>query len=465
MLFKPNAGIVLLSWLIVACILLAPMAYSEDTDDLVIISIGYDGREIYLSDAVVLNYMDVYDLAGATLPSVSDPSPYEVIVKDAQGNILYQLPFNDLDNGMPLEKVRDLSSVEVVFGSEVEFSQMLSLCNHDGVCQACGGSGCVLAEDILGCDDCRSGGADRYCDGIKDSICDPDCGGLMDADCGRTCDGSGGELCTDKEICVGGSLQTTVETGYCCMGGRCVSAGEYVETIVEMQNQPSLTITAEGMTAASVQQHGKDDYCRGILGGIVCEPDEYCDGKNIEHYFGASCCVGDCILYPSVGNVTWPTLSEYLLTEQNVSSAFGVFVQPAPEIYEGLPAGEFPHEALSGVLEEAPPAVSGIEQIGAAAQSVVDKVDWVYVVVIALSTLIVIFILVGIFRKSASARTSGEEKQAYPDLQAEIDSLAAQGDDYRKIEAVLVQKGFEKSVVDSEIRKNYQKRVEAQAKK
>ncbi|MEK6957736.1 MAG: hypothetical protein AABW99_02045 [archaeon] len=49
---------------------------------------------------------------------------------------------------------------------------------------SCGDNVCEMHEDYRSCaSDCRSGGKDNYCDGIKDSVCDPDCVQSTDADC------------------------------------------------------------------------------------------------------------------------------------------------------------------------------------------------------------------------------------------------------------------------------------------
>jgi len=54
----------------------------------------------------------------------------------------------------------------------------------------CGSGLCDSGEDYKSCpDDCSSGGADGYCDGVKDGICDSDCERTGDEDC--LCNGDG----------------------------------------------------------------------------------------------------------------------------------------------------------------------------------------------------------------------------------------------------------------------------------
>lgn len=49
----------------------------------------------------------------------------------------------------------------------------------------CGDGSCGMPENALSCPDCRSGGWDNLCDGIRDGRCDPDCqAGRGDPDCG-----------------------------------------------------------------------------------------------------------------------------------------------------------------------------------------------------------------------------------------------------------------------------------------
>lgn len=64
-----------------------------------------------------------------------------------------------------------------VIGSETEIKEV-SQCNANNKCEP------NLKEDFAVCpQDCSSGSADDYCDGIEDNICDSDCFGETDADC------------------------------------------------------------------------------------------------------------------------------------------------------------------------------------------------------------------------------------------------------------------------------------------
>ncbi len=68
-------------------------------------------------------------------------------------------------------------------GNSTEVTKLMNLSFAETVC---GDKNCGMPEDTLSCPvDCRSGGWDKLCDGIRDNRCDPDCpDGLNDPDCG-----------------------------------------------------------------------------------------------------------------------------------------------------------------------------------------------------------------------------------------------------------------------------------------
>ena len=69
-------------------------------------------------------------------------------------------------------------------GEEIPVIQLMGLSFAESVC---GDGNCGTAGENYGTcpEDCPSGGADEYCDGIRDGICDPDCVELeeFDPDC------------------------------------------------------------------------------------------------------------------------------------------------------------------------------------------------------------------------------------------------------------------------------------------
>ena len=70
-------------------------------------------------------------------------------------------------------------------GTTREVTQVMNLSFAE---TRCGDGSCGQPEDFVSCPaDCRSGGWDTLCDGVRDSICDPDCpAGKSDPDCGAS---------------------------------------------------------------------------------------------------------------------------------------------------------------------------------------------------------------------------------------------------------------------------------------
>jgi len=66
-------------------------------------------------------------------------------------------------------------------GTEVEVAELMGLSFEE---TTCGDGVCGIPENHSSCpQDCKSGGEDGYCDGVKDEICDPDCLNGEDVDC------------------------------------------------------------------------------------------------------------------------------------------------------------------------------------------------------------------------------------------------------------------------------------------
>lgn len=348
------------------------------------------------------------------------------------------------------------ASVRIVSGSDVLFEKTFSFCNDNGVCEPCEGQGCSIMENSLTCADCASGSADLFCDLRNDGICDPDCNDV-DGDCAGcapycffdymedfSCSALGGQACDDFTDCVGGFLVYAEDTGDegCCLQGMCRLMSEYVETTAQLENQPSLTITPEGEFASIVQEQGPiDQYCIEELKGIVCAEDEFCRGEETEYYHDIFCCIGECIRYKEEANITAPI--DYLAE---------LYEEPSEEIEEAQEiAGEFPEEEIEPELPIMPEKEP----------TLLERINLFYASIFLVGILAVVFFFVIGFKTSASRKIKEEQKAAPAtvDLQSQIDTLVAQGSNYKQIEQVLLQKGYESSAVDMQIRKNYQNRL------
>jgi len=425
-----------------------------------------------------------------------DSSTTEVVVEGLGGNVLSRKFLEGYSTQMAF--VPGTSGVKIVSGISVLAEKKVSFCDNDKVCEPCIGASCSLIENSLTCTDCRSGSRDGFCDTVPDGICDTDCGfDLADADCERqcsqdcgleeadllSCDDMGGSVCGPEEDCMNGWMAYTWDSMYCCVGGVCAYPNEYVQTMVTLQNQPSMVITPSGEFASTVQDYGIGDYCVEKLGGSICDaPTEYCDGDLVEYYYNTYCCVGSCARYPesafqsddfmfAVRNETSRPLSEgemfslydFSAMESQLESERDSFYPE--EILQDLPEGEFPHEGIAEAATE-PPVVSeqSISDAGASAAAAIskisDKIDLLQVALIALGALFFVAICLVLFTRSASKKVAAESARV--DLQSEIDSLVSQGNDYKRVEQVLVSRGIDKSLVDSEIKKNYDKRVQLQ---
>ena len=82
------------------------------------------------------------------------------------------------------EICRDCTVCVLPDGTEVEVTKLMGLSFGEPVC---GDGMCVFPENYESCSqDCPSGSADNYCDGVEDGICDPDCEEGADPDCEAT---------------------------------------------------------------------------------------------------------------------------------------------------------------------------------------------------------------------------------------------------------------------------------------
>ncbi|MBW2996879.1 hypothetical protein KY349_00905, partial [Candidatus Woesearchaeota archaeon] len=203
--------------------------------------------------------------------------------------------------------------------------------------------------------------------------------------------------------------------------------------------------------ASIVQEQGPiEDYCIEELKGIICAEDEFCSGEETEYYHDVFCCIGECIRYKKEVTVTAPI--DYLA-----------------EIYEEVPE-EIPEEIEEPeVIEEFPEEeiepeipIEEIPIIPEKEPTLLERINLFYASIFLVGILAIVFFFVIGFKTSASRKMKAEAKPAALDLQSQIDALVARGNNYKQIEQILLQKGFERSVVDIQIRKNYQNRLKLQ---
>jgi hypothetical protein len=381
---------------------------------------------------------------------------------DGNSNVVYSSDFSS-PWFAPYE--RSASKVRVVSDAGVLVERSVVFCNNNGICEPCKGPDCNIFENSLTCSDCDSGSADLYCDLARDGVCDPDCNDV-DGDCDLcspycffadqedfTCAAISGQKCDPVQDCLGGYFVYAEDAAdeTCCLQGVCRNLGEYVETTAQLENQPSLTITPEGEFASIVQEQGPiEDYCIEELKGIICAEDEFCSGEETEYYHDVFCCIGECIIYKEETNITAPI--DYLAE---------IYEEPPEEVKE-IPEEieEFPEEEIEPELPtEELPIIPEEEP------TLLERIDLFYASIFLVGILAIVFFFVIGFKTSASRKMKAEAKPAALDLQSQIDALVARGNNYKQIEQILLQKGFERSVVDIQIRKNYQNRLKLQRMK
>jgi hypothetical protein len=423
-------------------------------------------------------------------PYYGDEAKNTVQLLDTSNEIIYQdiLTLKWLaqyDN--KIAKIRVLSE-----SGEIILETPMSFCNGNGLCEPCSETGCVLAESTLTCNDCRTGTQDNFCDLKRDEICDPDCFGV-DGDCSFcdercyyeemqnfSCAALGGKICGFREECAGGYLTYSEDSQHsCCIEGKCRNLGEYAETMSEMQNQPISTITPEGKTAADIYIYGiKEKYCTKTIGGKICSSEEKCDGEEIEYYYGAYCCKGNCEHRKATfaGARKMPADDTVILSaeeEKNLratdSAEYGE-KQFSSEAYIPLDSlkaiqdrdnlryntekeaerevrKEKIKETVSKITAYAPKTTGGIIAYAAGATGI---------------AALFVIILVRFFRHSAVRETEeqkiddNERKQIRgQDLQPIINSIISKGFTYEQAKKYLLEKGYDQQQINEEIVRSY----------
>jgi hypothetical protein len=299
------------------------------------------------------------------------------------------------------------------------------------------------------------------------------------------CPDVGGTECSDTQECKGGEfVYLSEEMRFCCLGGKCFNLGEYVESTVEMQNQPLLTIAPSGLRA-SVAQSSLGDYCTERLKGQICDPYEFCDGRWVEYYQDVYCCVGQCgwdasqalddAYVAELQNETSRPLSQ-----EDMAALYGISapeVEEPPEIIPFIPGTDLDPVDEKEKLQQSIEEDLAKEERRAAFLGTVSKVtpkipesikgfNFTLVIGALLFLLLVVAVLVALFRRSAEKKLAVSEQkveavQPAADLQATIDSLVSQGYNYAQVRAFLIGKGDAANIIDAEIRKNYELRKAA----
>jgi hypothetical protein len=408
-----------------------------------------------LDKVVPVNFIKVYHYNDITPPSMDDAhSSYELLVEDSKGAVIYKTSLGTIVNPAPYDVVKSAARIKVINSGEIVFDNPLSFCNKNSVCEPCRSTNCDTAENSLVCSDCPSGSVDSYCDEERDGICDPDCGGERDFDCGIVCSEMGGEECVGNELCVGGNLQMASDTFDCCVGGRCRNL-EQIETAVELQKQPSLTITPNGDFASSIQEQGIGDYCHKSLKGMNCEPNQLCNGTEVQYYQDVYCCIGVCI---TPEDVIFPEIVNKTVIEEAPVEDINAFIERDRahfEIEQQMIASE-PREKLLFAVEKLVPQIPP-QLKGSSLPLIVGSL---------LAVLLVITVIVALFRRSAAKKLQSEQKTPEPvqDLQQTIDSMVSKGFSYAQVRDYLLQQGIPQDKAAEEIRKNYDSRKSSQLK-
>jgi hypothetical protein len=422
----------------------------------------------------------VQDIEAATQKYGAYSDTDRLVFYDRQGNILLDkpVPLNDVQSGYYGnenvsrfylgEDQSMIGSLKIFRGNDVYYEHSINFCDKDGVCDACLEWPCDDAESFATCTDCSSGSADSYCDLERDGICDPDCGD-KDGDCPRCgsvclyydmkdkgCKDIGGTECNDEQECMGGDFVYLNELmRYCCMGGRCLAKEEYVETMIELQNQPSLTITPNGAFASSIQEQGIGDYCHKSLKGMNCEPNQLCNGTEVQYYQDVYCCIGICV---TPEDVIFPEIVNKTVTEEAPVEDINAFIERDRahfEIEQQMTADE-PKEKLLFAVEKVVPKIPP-QLKGSSLPVIVGSL---------LAVLLVVTVIVALFRRSAAKTVQAEQKVAEPvqDIQQTIDSMVSKGFNYAQVRDYLLQQGVPQDKAVEEIRKNYDSRKSSQLK-
>jgi len=421
----------------------------------------------------------VQDVEAATQKYGAYSDTDRLVFYDRQGNVLLDrpVPLQDVASGYYGnenvsrfylgEEQSVIGSLKIFRGNEVYYERKMNFCDKDGVCDACLGWPCDDAESFVTCTDCSSGSADGYCDLERDGICDPDCDD-RDGDCPRCgsvclyydmkdkgCSDIGGTECNDEQDCMGGEFVYLNELmRYCCLGGRCFEKGEYIETMIELQKQPSLTITPNGDFASSIQEQGLGDYCIERLRGMNCEPNQLCNGTEVEYYQDVYCCIGVCI---TPEDVIFPEIVNKTVIEGPVDDidAFIERDRAHFDIEQQMMASESAEKFAAVVDKIIPPIPEQLKGSGLP-----------LIVGALLAVILFITTIVALFMRSAAKKLRSEQKTTEPaqDIQQTIDSMVSKGFNYAQVRDYLLQKGMPQDKVAEELRKNYESRKASQLK-
>ncbi len=411
----------ILSWTIV---LFSSIACAENT---LIIFLDEYPEPTLITEVFVLEQNEFGD-SRFFHDQVSEETSAEIELFDDSGSIILKNPVEGYSSHMTFDdrisKIRLISDETVIDELDITF------CDGDGVCEPCDEIACETSENVLTCTDCQSGQEDLFCDVVEDGICDPDCdSNIADPDCRS-------EYLQNEGL------------------------GEYVASMALMHNQPALTILDNGDNAAVAQAeeyHGQ--YCTETAGGKICAIEERCSGRFLEYIQGMRCCIGTCMAEEEVDIAeTFPEEPVGIPAIENIPSDYD-------EGLENIPDGEFPYETILE-LGERQTAVQKVEQLGRFVETAFSKIDMFHVAAVLFAVLLILSISLFFFRRSAASQVGATGpsllQKAPPTIQTRIDALGSAGHNYQEIEKMLMQKGFDKPFVDSQINIHYRKRMESQ---
>ncbi|MBW2967549.1 hypothetical protein KY362_03615 [Candidatus Woesearchaeota archaeon] len=401
------------------------------------------------------------------------------------------------------EKLAQVGSFRVIHEGAVHHEQEISFCDSDGVCEPCHDFPCSSAESFASCEDCASGSSDHYCDLERDGVCDPDCNN-RDGDCpactaclfidmaGLPCEDIGGTECDNiaEHVECRGELVVLDDYVDCCIG-TCFSLGEFVETVAEMQAYPEHTVTPSGIYASALASAGGPEmFCVEEMGGDVCAEYERCDGPSEDLYYNMPCCLGFCELIEVPFESCVGEFDEPAWTEEDAEWEEALISEPLLE--DGFTAAEIvAFESYDGSSEERDAAQMAAEEEWLRGpeqppQDIAERIEqfipeevrgYSPAIIIGGVTLLLVLLvlLIALFRRSAKGKmeqeTGAASQQSMPqpqtgtappdaaiDLQPYIDSMITKGYSYAQVRATLMKRGYSQSLVDAEIRKNYDAR-------
>lgn len=145
---------------------------------------------IYKNDSVSVRMVKFAD--STPLMIETESNDYQIDITDREGKFhhlfntpvtFYVFDLGEVDYSNAYYRfpwIENTKYINFLHNGKVIYSIDISdyICNNNKLCEPKNG------ENYINClQDCPSGSADSYCDGIEDGICDPDCSAEEDIDC------------------------------------------------------------------------------------------------------------------------------------------------------------------------------------------------------------------------------------------------------------------------------------------